>query len=339
MVVQKDVRVLITGIGGPAAIGAFRSLKERGGVTIVGADSDPYAPGLFLVGKGYVVPKAVEEAPFINRILEISRKHKIDVILPCVDEEIPAFAKRREEIWDEGVGMLVPSPEAASKVMDKFLFYETLAQGGIPVPEHHLINTQEDVCEAIDRIGYPIVVKPCIGRGGRGVAILKDSSETEIHMRGITEPLVACEYLPGTEYDVNLVVDRKGGISPICLAETLEYRAGITMKGVTVRDEHLQRLAEDAIKSIANYLGPAGYDLKDDRNGRAKVLEINPRFTAPIFLYARAGCNLPWISVLLALGEDLPVMDKYGSYSARQLLTRAYLDIVVNLDKRKSPYI
>jgi carbamoyl-phosphate synthase large subunit len=45
-------RVLVTGAGGPAAVAVLRSLAHRDDVTLLAADMDRYASGLYLVDAG-----------------------------------------------------------------------------------------------------------------------------------------------------------------------------------------------------------------------------------------------------------------------------------------------
>jgi len=53
--------------------------------------------------------------------------------------------------------------------------------------------------------------------------------------------------------------------------------------------------------------GPAEAELKvDERDGRAKILEINPRFSGAIHFPISCGVNLPALLCRAALGERLP---------------------------------
>lgn len=45
----SPVRVLVTGAGGPAGVAVLRSLARRRDVTLMAADMDRYASGLYLV--------------------------------------------------------------------------------------------------------------------------------------------------------------------------------------------------------------------------------------------------------------------------------------------------
>ena len=48
-IAARPVRVLVTGAGGPAAVSVLKSLRADPSVTLIAADMDPWAAGLYLV--------------------------------------------------------------------------------------------------------------------------------------------------------------------------------------------------------------------------------------------------------------------------------------------------
>ena len=46
---QQQIRVLVTGAGGPAAVSVIKSLKLDPTVQLLAADMDPWAAGLYLL--------------------------------------------------------------------------------------------------------------------------------------------------------------------------------------------------------------------------------------------------------------------------------------------------
>ncbi len=101
---MKRISVLLTGAGGAAVPGLIEHL-HAGGYSVVAADMDPYAAGLFLADKGYVIPKA-DSAEFLPAIRAICRKEQVAVIVPLVDEELVQVSGL------EGAGVTgTPAPE------------------------------------------------------------------------------------------------------------------------------------------------------------------------------------------------------------------------------------
>ena len=66
---------------------------------------------------------------------------------------------------------------AADLASDKNMTKKLLDESGIPVPRGIVVRTAEEAVEAVDRLGFPLVVKPLDGNHGRGVTIGVSSEE------------------------------------------------------------------------------------------------------------------------------------------------------------------
>ena len=53
---------------------------------------------------------------------------------------------------------------------DKSRGNQTLGQAGLPVPRQRVVKSEQEAIAAADSLGYPVVVKPVCGTGGRGVS-------------------------------------------------------------------------------------------------------------------------------------------------------------------------
>ena len=69
--------------------------------------------------------------------------------------------------------------EVANICGDKLLTSAALVRAGIPVPRTVIAFTPESALEAIERIGYPIVLKPAVGSWGRLLARVNDRDAAE----------------------------------------------------------------------------------------------------------------------------------------------------------------
>nr|WP_245984817.1 cyanophycin synthetase [Biomaibacter acetigenes] len=54
---------------------------------------------------------------------------------------------------------------------DKTLTKELLSMAGIPVPTGEVVYNEEDALKAAEKLGYPVVIKPCDGNQGKGVSL------------------------------------------------------------------------------------------------------------------------------------------------------------------------
>lgn len=73
----------------------------------------------------------------------------------------------------------VNTAEVARICGDKFITSQALIKHGVPTPRTALAFTPESALEAIERMGYPVVLKPCIGSWGRLISKINDRQAAE----------------------------------------------------------------------------------------------------------------------------------------------------------------
>src|SRR5205085_12558329 len=87
-----------------------------------------------------------------------------------------------------------------------------LAESFVPLPKGKLITHAEELEEAINEIGFPLVIKPVNGNHGKGVTtnILskEKAQEAFIHAKKISDKIIAEKYIKGLDYRF-LVVNYK----------------------------------------------------------------------------------------------------------------------------------
>lgn len=103
--------------------------------------------------------------------------HRFDVILErCINHSRALYALEILDAW----GMkTVNSVQVARACGDKFLTTQALVQHKVPVPRTMLAFTPESALVAIEQMGYPVVLKPCVGSWGRLVAKVNDRQAAE----------------------------------------------------------------------------------------------------------------------------------------------------------------
>jgi [lysine-biosynthesis-protein LysW]--L-2-aminoadipate ligase len=73
----------------------------------------------------------------------------------------------------------VNTAEVADICGDKFKTTQALIKAGVPTPRTRLAFTSESALRAIEELGYPAVIKPCIGSWGRLIAKVNDAESAE----------------------------------------------------------------------------------------------------------------------------------------------------------------
>jgi len=86
-----------------------------------------------------------------------------------------------EKLTERGFAFIGPRVEVLRRMKNKLLVKQLLHQAGIPVIPGSL-ESLRDVKEAkrmASHLGYPVLVKACLGGGGRGIRVVKKEEEFE----------------------------------------------------------------------------------------------------------------------------------------------------------------
>jgi carbamoyl-phosphate synthase large subunit len=91
-----------------------------------------------------------------------------------------------------GVPIIGTSPDAIDRAEDRERFQEMLHKLGLLQPENGTARTFEEAEKVVERIGYPVVVRPSYVLGGRAMEIVYDSENLQRYMK--TAVLVSPEH-------------------------------------------------------------------------------------------------------------------------------------------------
>jgi cyanophycin synthetase len=95
---------------------------------------------------------------------------------------------------------------------DKDKTKEILSRACVPVPKGTLIYSAEEIPEAIEKIQFPLVIKPLDGNHGRGITININSAEQAVRAfhiaKKISRQVIVEEYIDGHDFRL-LVVNYK----------------------------------------------------------------------------------------------------------------------------------
>jgi carbamoyl-phosphate synthase large subunit len=87
--------------------GIARSLKESGlSIRTIGFAYDSMEPGIYMdwvIDKSYILPyPSGDVESFVNRLLNIHEKEKINVLISALDAELPVYMKIAPELEKQG---------------------------------------------------------------------------------------------------------------------------------------------------------------------------------------------------------------------------------------------
>jgi carbamoylphosphate synthase large subunit len=267
-----EPKVVVTGVGGPAGRVAAEWFVRRG-LAVVGADMREVVSPATAFQR---LPAALDPE-FPAALLALAAGHPGALLVPTVSEELPIVARLRPEILARGCALAIGSAQGVEIAGDKLRTARTLAARSVPVPQTMAAETPRG--ELAAALGLPLLVKPRLGRGGRGVRVLRTAAEVE-SVAG--DDVVFQEFIPGEEYDVNLFVERDGAIAAAVVLRKTALRDGETGNAAGVeRAEHgaVLRVAVLAARAL-ELCGPLDVDVRLRRDGSPAVLEVNARLGA-----------------------------------------------------------
>lgn len=319
------LRILVTGAGAPGIRGTLYALRQGDRpVYTVGTDLNEHAVGRHLVDAFHVVPPPESDA-YLDALAGICERESVDLVIPQTTREIAVLSRHRGAIEAGGTQVMVSGAEAVEAANDKAAVLRTFELLGLPVPAWFMARNEADLREAAEALGYPdapVVVKPPVSNGMRGLRILREAawdtrrflsekpSGVEIPLdnlldvlwRGDDWPaLLVTEYLPGPEYSVDAF--RGERLDAAMPRRRDAIRSGISFDTTLLPGR--RDLVEPTLHAAAHLdLRYAfGFQFKEDADGVPKVLECNPRVQGTMVASVFGGLNAVWLGVQEALGE------------------------------------
>lgn len=205
------MKILVLGGGGREHALAWKLAQSP--------DAEVYAapgnPGIARVGT--CVP-LTSEAP--EAFLTAAEKVKAD--LTVVGPEAPLAAGVVDLFRAKGRPIVGPDAAAARLESSKIFAKNFFSQSGIPTARYETVDEPARARTAIERFGYPVVLKADGLAAGKGVAIVHDRGEADAALGTLTGPLVVEEFLRGEEVSFIALCD---GRDVLPLAPTQDHKA------------------------------------------------------------------------------------------------------------------
>ena len=340
---NSEVCVLIAGSGGGGTgmelIKAFKMAPHN--YKIVATDMWKNSFGLFETPYRYVIPHASSNS-YIESLLKICKKEKVQAIATGSEPELKQVAKHRKEFEEIGIRVLLNPWGVIEKCTDKLNLMNFLKSKGVSCPFSFVYENEEDLKKIHD---FPIIVKPRIGGGSQNVFLAQDEEEVQFFSNYLKkynfEPLIQ-EHVGNfeEEYTIGILFADKGKLCTSIamkrmLGSGLSTRQTIvnptTSKKYMISSGISQGLIEDfkeirkqaeKIASILEANGPINIQC---RSIGSKIIpfEINPRFSGTTSPRSIIGYNEPDIFCRYLMFDEIPktTEHKFG-YIVRSLVEK-----------------
>jgi propionyl-CoA carboxylase alpha chain len=161
---------------GEIAVRIIRTCHRLGiGTVAVYSDADSRSLHVQLAGEAVALGGLHAQESYLNaeKILAAARSTGCGALHPGYGflSENPEFAR---QVAAEGLAFIGPSHHAIELMGDKIASKELAIKAGVPVIPGH-VGALSDVTEALalaEHIGYPVLLKPAAGGGGKGMRIV-----------------------------------------------------------------------------------------------------------------------------------------------------------------------
>jgi len=257
--------------------------------------------------------------------------------------DLPAIQiamNHRQEI-EASCNLPLPPDDSLRIAIDKGLATQVVHSAGIDAPRTEWPSSREEVMEASRRVGMPVVIKPRLSSGSRGIRIIASEEELlDAYDRVNAEfprPLLQ-EYIPpGMRYDVCLLFDQEGEMQASFVQRELRHFphpiGPSTMQESVWEPEMVERAM--AIMRKLPWCGVAELEfMVDPRDGIPKFMEINPRFWNSLNLSIQSGVDFPWMLYQIANGNRVyPVHTYRIGERARSLIPGEALYFLTSKDR------
>ncbi len=281
----------------------IRYFKEPGnGIDrVIGTDCSAYAPALYETDEHYLVPR-MTSPDYLDIVLNICQKEKIDAVLPLQEDELFLIASNREKFTNAGVLPIVSEQNTVELCRDKYAFYHHMKRSGLPVLPSFLNLSEFQKHYEAGKINFPVFIKPVRGCGSIGIQKADNMELLSVLCKYSSDDMLIQQFAEGEEYGVDLYVDLLSQ-EPVSIftKKKLRMRAGETEKSVSVKDEKLFTLIRKTAASLS-LSGPVDMDIFCV-DGDYYISEINPRFGGGYPHAHACGMNFPKLIAANAAGR------------------------------------
>lgn len=319
------IRTLITGTGQlGVGEGLFTCLElHREEYVLFAANAGTNARALYAADKGFLLPIASDPS-YLEKVFDIVRKESVEFLIPGSEPELAALAPMASALLAEGCRLLASPAEVVAIGDNKLDTYRFLSQAGITTPKSRAGLTAADA----EELGWPVIVKPIVGGGGKNVNLVKTPEELDLVNQMMALKKVSCfmqEHIGSmdSEFTASALMDPEGRlIGSFAARRTL---AGGATASVEVEDFPEVHAAAIKVAQTMGARGPINIQAREHKGGLS-IFEINPRFSGSAPFRALCGFNEPHllIKAILSGSPSQPYEIQTGSCGVRSFKENVY---------------
>lgn len=318
---SEHMNVLVTSISRkvPLLKAVRRAINKIGlPMKLIGADMNPNCIGRYFVDEFWQLPSF--DRLSIESFIQACKHKHIRAIIPTRDGELSYFAFHRSKLEQHHIFVMVSDVQSIRICTDKLLFYETLIQKNFPVIPTFL--------RAEDVSSHRYVVKERYGAGAKQIKVDVDKQEAVEHAKQLENPIFQ-PFVQGTEWSVDLYVDRSGKVKGSVARTRDSVTDGESHITTTAKNDMLERMCQNVVEYLRLY-GHVVIQVMIDDIGRMHLIECNSRFGGASTLSIEVGLDSFYWFLLEAIGENVNHYPFFRSQNEKRQV-RYPMDLIVDV--------
>ena len=298
------LRILVLSVGTQVGQNILRTLAgRRDRLELIATSSVAHEPAVFDYDAVYLVPAtAAEPEAFERALLDIVERERVDLVIPCRDDDVLHLASLRDRRPDLAARLLCGGAEAARVIVDKWASAQFSARHGLPFAPSLAGGSAEERATFAREHGFPLVAKPRRGYASQDVYLILNEAQLRrtlgredwVVQKFLGDPQRIAAYsatvetsgiplyhtFQGLKHSIQALIDPDGAtVHVICTRNANRMRRS---KWVEVDDDPASReLGERCAKAFseAGWRGPLNIQCQRSAEGTLLIHEFNGRFT------------------------------------------------------------
>ena len=323
-------RILVTDGETRAALATVRVLGAAGHeVHVVAASARSLAgASRFSTSEHALADPAIDPRGWSEGLERLARTLGAELLFPISEISLGTiYAHQIETRWS----VVCPERAAYQAATDKHDLLRRAAALGIAIPRSLLFEDPERLVTLPDPFRYPVILKArrsrflADGRWRTGeVQIVRSESELAAARTapGLRGGLLLQEFVPGRGEGVFLLASEGRTLVRFAHRRLREKppTGGVSVLSESIEpDPELLRQSERLLADL-DWTGVAMVEFRRTPDGRAVLMEINPRLWGSLQLAIDSGVDFPALMVALTRGEPIPAVEARIGVRMRWLL-------------------
>ncbi len=302
------MNILITEGDNRSALAVTQSLGKRGHrVVVAAAKAKSLASCSRYCAQGCAVPDPMSHGEaYVAAICDLAVQENIELIFPMTEQSIYRLNPVRGSLPAQ-TRLACPAPGMMAAVADKLSLLRLAESLQVATPQTFYLSGTDELSTVIGKIAsYPVVVKPALSRrlsegrflfgGVRYAATPAELAQLYATTPVLRYPSLIQEKIYGPGTGLFTLYDKNRHLALFSHKRLREKppSGGVSVVSESVPLDEEMVAAADRLLAAVGFAGVAMVEFKrDQRDGKAKLMEINGRFWGSLQLAVACGVDFP----------------------------------------------